>query len=440
MRRMLGFGLVLGFVLGACGPTGGGGGATGWNQNTGNGDSGTIVTGDGGTVTPDAYNGPLVTLQGTVWGPGKLFPVAGAVVAAYTRIPDPIPDHVYCDPCADPGVAYVMTNPDGSFELQLMPGYHYYLAVQKGQFRRVREYDAPPGGGTILLPDDYTTLPSRTDPANGDTIPKIALATGSYDHMEDIFGKVGMGSVNGDGEFNWGTEQGIFDVYYNGGHQVSQDFNDLIHDLSRLEQYHIVFVPCSDSGADYGNDQVQENIRQYVWDGGKWYVADWSEEFVENVWPEFLSFGNCGDDWGGGDESDCDGSPEYNSSGHAVDQDLTAWLQGHGIDPNSLELVENWDVISGMDSGFVGYDDELGTGPNHELYMPPKVWVEGNVSGFGTQPLTVSWPYNCGRVVYTTYHSVGSMGSGHSGLLPQEEILFYLVMEIGICQDTPIVK
>ncbi len=435
MMRSL-FGVVLVFMLGACGPSGpGGGGGTGWSQNA-SGEDGSVLTGDGSTVQPDAYQGPMVTLQGTVWGPGKLFPVSGAVVAAYTRMPDPIPDHVYCDACAEPGVAHVMSAPDGSFELQLMPGYHYYLAVQKGQFRRVREYDAPGGGGTILLPDDYTTLPSRTDLANGDTIPKIALATGSYDKMEDIFGKVGMGSVDSNGEFNWGSENGVFDVYYNGGHQVAQDFNDLIHDLDRLKQYHIVFVPCSDSGADYYNDTVQENIRQYVWDGGKWYVADWSEEFIENVWPEFIQYGNCDND-----ESDCDSFDEYTTPGHAVDQDLADWLQGHGIDPNNLSLEENWDAIASTDSGFVGYDDELGTGPNHEMYMPPKVWVEGSdVPSYGTSPLTVSWPYNCGRVVYTTYHSVGSMGSGHSGLLPQEEILFYLVMEIGICQDTPIVK
>ena len=55
-------------------------------------------------------------------------------------------------------------------------------------------------------------------------------------------------------------------------------------------------------------------------------------------------------------------------------------------------------------------------------------------------PLTVSWPYNCGRVLYTTYHSVGAMGGTHSGLLPQEEILFYLVMEIGLCQDEVVVQ
>ena len=423
----------LGLSWGSCGPSGSNNDGPGWNQNAV--DSGTGQ--DTGYVGPDAYVGPMVTLQGKVWGPGRLFTVGGAVIAAYTRMPDPIPDHVYCDPCAEPGVAHVVSAPDGTFELQLMPGYHYFIAVQKGQFRRVREYDAPAGGGTILLPEDYTTLPSKTDPTVGDTIPKIALATGMYDKMEDIFGKVGMGSVSSEGEFQWGTENGIFDAYWNGGETVDHDFNDLIHNLDALEQYHIVFVPCSNSGADYEQEAVQENIRQYVWDGGKWYVADWSEEFIENVWPEFLSYGNCS----GSGEPDCDAFPQYDSPGRAVDQDLADWLQGNGIDPNSLTLVENYDVISGLGQGFVGYDEELGTGPDHEVYMEPKVWVEGYVDDYSDhQPLTVSWPYNCGRVVYTTYHSVGEMTGPHQGLMPQEKILFYLVMEIGICQDTPIVK
>ncbi len=434
MGRLKVAGAVLGLFLVACGPSGGKSDGPGWNQAQGDSGVGQV---DVGYVGPDVYQGPMMVLQGTVWGPGHLFTVGGAVVAAYTRMPDPIPDRVYCDPCAEPGVAHTVSAPDGTFELQLMPGNHYFIAVQKGQFRRVREYDAPAGGGTVLLPEDDTTLPSRTDSAAGDTIPKIALATGMYDKMEDIFGKVGMGSVDAQGEFQWGTEAGIFDVYYNGGEQVSRDFNDLIHDIDALEQYHIVFVPCSSSGADYENAAVQENIRQYVWDGGKWYVADWSEEFIKNVWPEFLSYGNCSGDG----EQNCNAFPQYDSAGRAVDQDLADWLQGNGIDPNGLTLVENYDVISGMGQGFVGYDEELGTGPNHEVYMEPKVWVEGHVDDYGDhQPLTVSWPSNCGRVVYTTYHSVGEMSGPHQGLLAQEKILFYLVMEIGICQDSPIVK
>lgn len=56
-------------------------------------------------------------------------------------------------------------------------------------------------------------------------------------------------------------------------------------------------------------------------------------------------------------------------------------------------------------------------------------------------PATVSWSHNCGRVLYTTYHTVGStQGGKHPGLLPQEMVLFYLLMELTLCQDAPVVK
>ena len=57
-------------------------------------------------------------------------------------------------------------------------------------------------------------------------------------------------------------------------------------------------------------------------------------------------------------------------------------------------------------------------------------------------PLTVSWPYNCGRVVYTTYHTMGTtQGGQHSGLYEQDMILYFLLMEIGVCQDdVPVIE
>ena len=83
----------------------------------------------------------------------------------------------------------------------------------------------------------------------------------------------------------------------------------------------------------------------------------------------------------------------------------------------------------------------------------PTTWVEGpwnytadDLDGTGhtvdtwdyeTQhPFTVSFQYGCGRVLFTTYHTVGSTSGGrHPGLYEQELTLFYLIMEIGVCQD-----
>jgi hypothetical protein len=54
-------------------------------------------------------------------------------------------------------------------------------------------------------------------------------------------------------------------------------------------------------------------------------------------------------------------------------------------------------------------------------------------------PFTISFQYGCGRILFTTYHTVGTTGSGrHPGLYEQELTLFYLIMEIGVCQEDPL--
>ena len=78
--------------------------------------------------------------------------------------------------------------------------------------------------------------------------------------------------------------------------------------------------------------------------------------------------------------------------------------------------------------------DPLPDGPK-----PPYTWVEGNfiLDPGRTLPLTVTFPYESGKVLFSTYHTVGdgSGSSGHDGIYPQEYVLLYLIMEIGVCQD-----
>jgi hypothetical protein len=51
--------------------------------------------------------------------------------------------------------------------------------------------------------------------------------------------------------------------------------------------------------------------------------------------------------------------------------------------------------------------------------------------------LTVTYePAGCGRVLYSTYHTTANTPPG---LAPQERILVYLIMEIGVCKDGPII-
>ncbi|MBW2262377.1 MAG: hypothetical protein JRG91_10430 [Deltaproteobacteria bacterium] len=405
-----------------------------------------------------------VRLHGTVWGPGRMFPVSGALVAAFAARQDDISEMPYCEPCIDlpSGVPNTTSNPDGTFTLHVPEGMDYWIVVQKGQFRRMREYAAPTEVGDVDLPVDMTTLPSLKDQPAGDMTPNIALVYGDYDALQDVLGKAGIGAVDGSYNFVWGSEDGVFDVYDNsmpgsGSEHHGENLDNLILNLARMMEYHIIFFVCSyNANFDFmDNTTVQNNMRDYVRAGGKLYVSDYAYYVADMPWTEFLWFdeplhGGCVENaFPGG----CNGGPPFDAPSRSPEDDLSAWLiavddevaEGAG-GMAEFETLENWDNIGEIFESYVG--DDIDGMP---VRMFPRVWVEGIwnydledvPSGWDYEtyhPFTVSWPYGCGRVLFTTYHTVGDTSGGkHPGFLTQELILWYLIMELQVCQETVLI-
>lgn len=403
-------------------------------------------------------------LTGTVWGPSRMFPVSGALVAAYHEMPDPIPEYRFCEYCVDlpTGVANTLSGPDGSFELQVPVDMDYYIVVQKGQFRRIREYHAPPDAGDYELTEDMTTLPNIKDQDIGDMIPNIALVYGDYDALEDVLGKAGIGAVDGSFSFEWGSEDGVFDVFDNSSDMVEshgEPLNDLIYHPERMINYHVIFFACSYNAIfEFMDDEVvQENLREYVRGGGKLYVSDYAYTVADMPWTDFVWFhdplhGGCVENRF---PDGCNHGPPFDAPSRSPDEGLSDWLLA--VDPdatvNSMGLAdfetrENWDTIGDLFESYVGDDFE-----GMPVYATPRVWVEGiwdyeaedvpdpDTWDYDTyHPFTVSWPWGCGRVLFTTYHTVGDTSGGkHPGFLTQELILWYLIMEIQVCQETELI-
>jgi hypothetical protein len=404
-------------------------------------------------------------LHGIVWGPhpdgtDPIFPVSGALVAAFSAAPDPVPDTVYCEECIEieTSIPNTLSNPDGTFTLTVRPGAHYFMTVQKGQFRRVREYDAPPEAGDYDLLADMTTLPHGTDLLAGDTIPKIALLYGDYDHIEDVLAKVGIGQDDDAYGYDYDQPSPPFDMYDNGDqahHGI--DKMTLLGNLDWMRRYHIIFFNCSYNAifSFMGDEALQERLRTYVSEGGKLYVSDYAMPVVEKPWPEFAWFTNPLTD--GCNEADtdpptCNHGPPFDAPSAAPDTSLNGWLDAQGLLDDGFLTRENWDTIGELFEGDMGTDPDTG-----ELVRDlPHVWVEGTwnydaetLTGFGhdpdtwdyetNHPMTISWQYGCGRVLFTTYHTVGTTTGGrHPGLYEQELSLFYLIMEIGVCQEQPL--
>ncbi|MFO0761282.1 MAG: hypothetical protein U0359_32690, partial [Byssovorax sp.] len=400
---------------------------------------------------------------GTVWGPHPdgqmpLFPVPGALVLASATPPDPIPA---CNACVElgPDAHYAISGPDGKFELDVLPGSTFYLVVEKGQFRRVSQVSAPDATGIQPLGDVFTTLPSKTDAPNGDSVPRLALIYGDYDHIEDVLGKVGIGGLAPAYGHQWGTESGYYDVYDNAGPTEThhgQNLSALLHDPQKLASYDVLLFSCSyNANFSFMTDPaVQKNLRDYVWNGGKLYISDYAMPVLEMAWSEFVWFtdplhGGCTENHF---PPNCNHGPPFDTPATSPDADLSAWLSSMGS-LDGLVVKENWNTIGSLAESKVGID------PNtmQNLTAKPKVWVEGpwaytdqdlmdvdiDPATFdkSPHPLTISFPYNCGRVLYTTYHTVGTtVGGKHPDLLPQEKILFYLLMELTVCQNGPIAK
>ncbi|MBL4687615.1 MAG: hypothetical protein JKY37_23670 [Nannocystaceae bacterium] len=390
--------------------------------------------------------GSFTTLDGFVWAPNGEIPVSGALVYTTHVVPEGIPQEVYCAECADldPTAHFAVSNPDGSFELPTVSAEDVYLVVRKGEFMRVSVIDID---GSETLDASLTTLPDHNDPDDGQYIPLIAVADGQFDRIEDALGKFGLGDTMVSGfeeRLVPGTES--FDLYDNGrnpttdGFASEGGFDTLFSNPELLAQYHIIFIPCS--GDAFFNNLTPtdiQNIRDWVAAGGRWYVADWANEFIVDVFPEYQTFH--------GEPGSTD-LGVYNSLADILDTGLLEWLEAipdalKDINPLNdeahptlfqlpqVETVDNWSGIETINPVVV--QDKEG----NDVDVGYKTWLEGpgggGISGAATVPLTVTGQFGCGKIQFTSYHTAEFFD--YVGLSPQELVLIYTILEIGVCQD-----
>lgn len=424
--------------------------------------------GDGGGGA-DAEQQGTASVRGVVWAPGQApgqvpagheIPIYDALVVLSLNKQAPIPQETYCEPCINPSGTYTFSDHQGNFSIVGVLPNTYWLTIQKGQFRLEKQIVLDENQ-VIDLSADMTTLPSRHDPANGMWIPRIAMAVGLYDPLEDVLGKMLLGEVDGTGRYVPASADGVIDVYTNGrsfSGVVSGDLYELVGDLNRLLQYHILFIPCSNdnlTSALYNQSNLR-NIRDFVAAGGKLYVTDWSGEWADNVFPAQITLGGgvdtpasaydpASDFWTTGLFGNADGASYDSENAEITDPDLAAWLStqsgpivdGYNLtepyDPQNFAVEGNWNYIDALNEVYLGEDQGM------PVYDTPKAYIIG---GQGTstpkRPLTVTYqPAGCGRVLYSTYHTTDSV---HRGLVPQERVLLYLLMEIGVCLSGPIIE
>jgi hypothetical protein len=358
--------------------------------------------GDG--LSPDGTIELPAKLHGKVVAPEGTIPISGALVYTSTSAPPAIPDHVYCDKCVKltDGTPYATTAPDGTFTLPTFLG-EQYLIVQKGAFRRVRKITAVTGDQDV--PKAFTTMPPKTDKAAGDDVPKMAVMLGAWDPIEMVLARMGLAATVTKGGFPIPKPRILskdavgFAIY--GLHDVGEsaphpDGMKLITDPAEISQYHIVFIPCTGSSnldsdpkcsGVYAGGAAKGTIDGFVKAGGRIYVSDWSYEYVNQIFPGFVSFKGETSTIG----SACTGGGG-DQTAKVDDTGLTDWLKAQG---KTLDTVKDaWTYISSVNpTKDVDPDGKMVT-------TTPKVWVEA-----AGQPASTSFEHACGRVLYTTYHT-----------------------------------
>jgi hypothetical protein len=422
---------------------------SGISSTTGDGDGDGDAPGDGDPILLDMGNDPSdtaatdssgdecpppptnATLQGTVYAPNMQLPISGALVYLTDGPVEPVPDGVYCAECVELecGQYFALTEPDGSFTLPALAGPGQKLVIQKGQFLRVTDLNVQPGTNEVL--PTQSNLPGLWNPAAGMWIPRIAVYQTNPDKVYNVLAKFGLGQVDATGQLVFGTEQ--FALIND------SDQGAFLDNLGAMSQYHIIFVPCAATKYWNGAPNVPaaraQNIRDYVEAGGKWYATDHSNEYIQEPFPNYQQFHN---------PAMPDIQPAYESVATVLDPELLAWLDalppnlkdigGNNPTLNMLPQIVTMLNYSGIDAI---YDVIVQNDQGEDVNVGHHSWVEGPCWSCNPQhvrPMAISGQYGCGRMMYSTFEN---SSTNHVGLNPQELVLLYMILEIGVCFGDP---
>lgn len=238
-----------------------------------------------------------------------------------------------------------------------------------------------------------------------DNLPNIAVVTGSYDNIESVLFSIGLvDQETGEPLFDIIDGNGFNKNDHSHGHSISKStksstnpvlqpnvdftFEELLNDVTMLEQYDIIFFNCGLSTAYISNN---ENINTYVQNGGILYATDWAYEYLNAIT-------NGGQDY-------IDFYQPYKSGSSTTtmatvgNPELLSWLDvNFGIAVNDTieinEFLGGWQVVASSDAETV------------------LTWFNGEVTyNTDTVPITenkdlmFTFAHGDGYVLYSSFHT-----------------------------------
>jgi hypothetical protein len=301
--------------------------------------------------------------------------------------------------CGEPKEAYyakTCSDSKGNYKLQGIPEGDITLKVSKGLY--AKRFIVTIKNNQISKVDKKdSTLPKIAD-ENSD-IARIVVINGRYDNLAKVLEKIGLHDK--DGSQNYVSRD-------------SSQLSELLKDEEALSKVDLLMINC---GQDYEievlSDKVaKKNLTAWVQAGGRLFVTDQAYDFVEQLFPEAITF--AGDSSGQMNTAQIGrGGVSYEASIDRIG--LQTWLQD-GVtcyDKKNCLLDSKKVMIDGFSSQWAKMDGVLAA---------TDVWVRNTEI-----PLTVTFEAGKGKVFYSSYHT-------HHGesknAVPQERILQYFVFDL----------
>lgn len=373
------------------------------------------------------------TISGTVYDPAGKVPLYNAMVYIPSRPLEPVPEGVSCDRCGAKAVqpiASAITDVEGHFVLKDVPaGKDIPVVVQVGKWRKRVVISDVKACQENELKTKQTRLPRSMDDDGYDiSMPKILLATGSCDKLEDLVRKIGVDEeeftqVGGNGHVHLASNSSFGS---SGGGPTAKS---VWSDLDALKQYDMVLLACECGEPYQENEQPVEALKAlhtYSDMGGKVFATHYHRYWFKHG-PEAVQ--NVASWRRGNDDTDSSGLYDIDTS-FPKGKALADWLEKLSTTSSNGKIQLN-DVKKDVDDVSPDatrwiYSASSGS-PKYLSYNTPLVDEGGN---------PVKPEDRCGRVVFSDIHvaSGGGFGQPTTGRQSDQELaLEFLLFDLSSC-------
>lgn len=252
------------------------------------------------------------------------------------------------------------TDENGFFKLEGLNQGTYTVHIEKGSFTTTIEVELT--GYKYEIPETECAV----EP------PDIAVISGDYDHIQDIIRTLDLD----------------YDLFP--GETMESTYVEFLRDYELMLTYDVIFFNCGiNEDWKVYQSEIQENITNFVLQGGSIYASDWAHMFVEATFPEQIDF-------------------------HGDDHNFEAARVGSEGFVDATVIDENMQTVLGSDRANINFDlaswvIASGIHSEAETLISASVnmydWSSNLDSTIPNAPLAVRFQAGEGTVIFTSFHN-----------------------------------